>query len=582
MSKEWGILHLTDFHIADANGIGEHLRECFFREYIDDLVKALREHGEIGNRAIDAIVITGDFVDRGKLGNFAHVEKIISYLCNKLDLSTARVFVCNGNHDIDRDLEIGNDHDGARENFKQFSASFGNQLALSENNRFALVKTDFKTHMLMLDSTIGSSGIDRPGNIEFAEIDTILEAIRSSLPESDELLVVASHHPACPYVAVDAPFDELSTNWQEQHVWQAYPLYARLVQNISSPILWLSGDVHRPAYVIEGVMQSIVTGRFGTSTSGTLSQIKRQGRVIHIDSNGESQSWLCEFVPPGHSDQAQLGYWEVTEQQPETHTRPTRRPTNSLLQLNAQSSLIQPAACSSSSAIHSLPVALPPGINVQLFSELLQEMILDSIAKERLYSLGRYSTSEIESTLAWIPMGSLLDQGELLSSVITKMVQWVKKQLIDEDAENPVIIGVDSWGAILASQITAMTGIRNYCVAGRVGGITHSASERIRETVQSGVADCDLIILVSDVIGTGKSLNRIHDELSEKMSEEQKQKIKWSLLSVICDEDCQRDSNLNFAYTNATACKDLRMPILRNDQLPNESVLPADISFVRR
>lgn len=581
MNKEWGILHLTDFHIADANATEEHLREGFFREYIDDLVRAIREHGEIGGKAIDAIVITGDFVDRGNLNNFSHAEKIIQHLCEKLGISTTNVFMCNGNHDIDRNLETTNDHEGARKEYKHFCSTFGNRSATKENSRFSLVTTDFQTHMLLIDSTIGSNGVDRPGIISATEIDDIMAAIRSPVLGQSDLLVVASHHPTCPYVSVDAPFDESNTNWREQHLWEnAYPLYSRLISNVESPVLWLSGDIHRPAHVIEGSMQSVVTGRFGTATNNTPSQIKRQGRVLFISSAGESQSWLCEFVPPGHTDQAQLGHWTISEQSPETHTKSARRTSRSSAHLNTPQAVAVTSApfC----AEISTPVTSSMAGSVQLLSELLQDMLLHAIANERLYSLGRYSTSEFESTLAWIPMGSLLDQGELLSSVITKMTQWVKKQLIDEEAINPVIIGVDSWGAILASQITAMTGIRNYCVAGRVGGITHSASERIRDTVQSGVVNCDLIILVSDVIGTGKSLNRIHDELSEKMSEEQKQKIKWSLLSVICDEDCQRENNLNFAYTNATACKDLRMPILRNDQLPNESVLPADISFIRR
>lgn len=582
MSREWGILHLTDFHVAEPSAGMEHLREGFYREYIDDLAKALETHVDNVGKTIDAIVITGDFVDRGALCNFSHVEKIIEYLCSKLRISTKRVFVCNGNHDIDRDLEIATDIEGARKSFKQFRSSFGNELAVKENNRFSLVKTEFQTHMLMIDSTLGSSGVDRPGTISTTEIDEILEAIRLSPLSEDELLVIATHHPACPYIAVDAPFDESNMSWPEQHLWQqAYPLYSRLGKRVNHPILWLSGDIHRPAHVIEGPIHSVATGRFGTPTNRLHTQIKRQGRVIYIGTSGETQSWLLEFAPTGHTDQAQLGHWEITEKQTEVHTRSTRGSSRLATTPSTPSSIAETSADVPQRS-DEVTAELTADSNVQIFSDLLQEMLLGEIARERLYSLGRYSTSETESTLAWIPMGSLLDQGDILSAVITKMTQWVKKQLIDEESTMPVIVGIDSWGAILASQISAMTGVKNYCVAGRAGGITHAASERISETVKAGILGCDMLFLVSDVVGTGKSLARINAELTEDMTDNQKRQIKCSLLSVICDEGYQRGDNLKFAFTNATACKDLRMPILRNDQLPNEAILPADISFIRR
>jgi hypoxanthine phosphoribosyltransferase len=178
-------------------------------------------------------------------------------------------------------------------------------------------------------------------------------------------------------------------------------------------------------------------------------------------------------------------------------------------------------------------------------------------------------------------MGALLDQGELLSSLVTQMAKEIKKELTNFVPNNAVVIGLDSWGAILASQVSVMTGVKNYCIAGRAKGLTHTASERISETVRNGVVECDLIILISDVIGTGMSLKGVYDDLSEKMTPEQKEQVKWTLLSVICDDRYDRQSNLCFAHTNMTACKDLRMPILKNDDLPSESVLPADITFIR-
>lgn len=91
------------------------------------------------------------------------------------------------------------------------------------------------------------------------------------------------------------------------------------------------------------------------------------------------------------------------------------------------------------------------------------------------------------------------------------------------------------------------------------------------------VSKSDLIVLITDVIGTGRSIRHVHDKLSENMSDKQKIRAKWIVLSVICDEHHCRGDTLAFVNYNATVCKDLRMPILSDDMLPSVEILPPDI-----
>jgi len=585
MKQEWVVLHITDFHIADPASPNEHLCENYFREYLDDLVKIIRVQDFIGNKQIDAIVITGDFINFGNRDglaqtNFVHARKIIDYLCEKLSVVKKSVFACNGNHDIDRTLELEGKHVEARNEFALFTSEYGNYGVGNYTYRSNLIKTAFDAHALLLDSTINAKKKNRPGLISEAEINEVMEQVRSAKLDDGELLIVASHYPTCSYVAADAPFDDSNQDWGAEHMWSsAYPIYARLKKTSNGPVLWLSGDIHRHDYIIEEPIHTFVTGRLGTASGTKAPQVRRQARIILVPRKGESRSWLCEFAPSGLRDQAQIGEWKISEQNPLVLSRRIERPSSMINQPIAEpapvSVTLQQEPHESS---HILSAECPP---VELLSVELQSAIVGAIAYKKLYALGRFATSKAESTIAWIPMGALLDQGELLTSLVTQMAKEVKKELVDIAPDNPIIIGLDSWGAILASQVSVMTGVKNFCIAGRAKGLTHTASERISETVRNGVVGCDLIILISDVIGTGMSLKGVHDDLSEKMSVKQKGQVKWTLLSVICDDRYDRKSNLCFAHTHITACKDLRMPILKNDELPSESVLPADISFIR-
>lgn len=585
MKQEWVVLHITDFHIADPASQHEHLRENFFREYLNDLVKVIQGHDITGKKQVDAIVITGDFINFGNrdglaYAKFAHAQKIIDYLCEKLSVEIKAVLACNGNHDIDRDLEIAMDHANARKEFALFASKYGNGIVANYICRSNFVKTAFDAYALLLDSTINAKGENCPGSISDTEIDEIMDQVRNAGLNDGQLLIVAAHYPTCPYVAADAPFDDSNQDWNAEHMWlSAHPIYARLKKTSNVPVLWLSGDIHRQDHIIEEPIHTVVTGRLGTASGGMASQVRRQARIILVPRKGESRSWLCEFVPSGHRDQAQIGNWQIKEQEPLVLSRRVEQKSNTTNQPIAEpapvSITLQQEPFDASALLSS---KCSP---VELLSGELQGAIVGAIAYKKLYSLGRFATSNAESTMAWIPMGALLDQGELLSSLVTQMAKEVKKELADIEPRNPIIIGLDSWGAILASQVSVMTGVKNFCIAGRAKGLTHTASERISETVRNGVLGCDLIILISDVIGTGMSLKGVHNDLSERMSEKQKRQVKWTLLSVICDDRYDRKSNLCFAHANITACKDMRMPILKNDELPSESVLPADISFIR-
>lgn len=578
MVKTWQILHLTDFHIAQPEGVNEHLRRGHFREYIDGLCASLNAYLNGSSPVeLDAIVLTGDFVNRGQLGNFAHVQEVMNYLCTCLAISKDRVFVCNGNHDINREKDQADDIAGARQHFVDFANGLGNRLSIFKNNRFTFSKCESGAYALMIDSTIGAAGQEKPGPIDTAEVDQIIEFVRMQGMSASDLLIVASHHPPVSQFNTDAPFDEANTRWHEKHIWSsAHSLYTRL-RKVTPQLLWLSGDIHRPAYTIDGSVHAVVTGRFGGSVEQPPSQVRRQARVISIQETDSSTSWLFEYVPNGHNDHPHNGEWEMKSSPPTRHISPEPR------QVPAGRDAIRSGA-SSDAVIRlsgSAQTEAPITRELQVLSPSLQSSIFEILKEQNLYSLGRFITSNAESTLAWIPMGALMDEEELLVRVIHEMTKWMTTLLKQENSDFPIIVGIDSWGAILASQLSVTTGVHNYCIAGRAQGSTHSSAERISNTVTAAVAKADMVILISDVIGTGKSLRHIYETLHSKMTEKQKGQAKWAVLSMICDDKHERHDTLAFTCANATACKDLRIPILQNTRLPSLEILPPDISFLR-
>lgn len=579
MTKEWVVLHLTDFHIDNPSGDDEPLRDGFYRQYIKCFSQALNDYPDTHNKSIDAIVITGDFVNGGiNKDNFSHAEKVIQHLCEKFNVQQERVFVCNGNHDIDRPLEFQSDFVGARRLYNDFAGKFGNGKRADESKRYSLVKTGFGVHVLLIDSTLYAYGESRPGDISVNEMDDIYNAIDEQEIGQEELLIVASHHPVyafrSPFGPNPDPDDE--DKWNKKHLWESAPrLSLKLNRNFKNPILWLSGDIHVADQQRDGIIHAVVTGRFGTSTKSIQTLARRQGRLVVISSRGKFKSWLCQYEPRGHVDDQENERWIVF---------PAHYPNDSDHENSGGSDEThqteeQAKEREDDKSTGKLQEEIPPH-QPRILSELLQAKIIETITKNRLYHLGRYATSENEASLAWVPMGGLMNSGELFPFIVTAMSQHINKLLADSNECNSIIVGLDSWGAILASQLSVITGIENICIAARAGGRTHTPLETIGIAMQDNLRKFEHVILVSDVIGTGSTLKYVHEKSCEKMSAEQKQNIKWTVLSVICDKQRDRRSTLGFAYSNMTACSDLEMPILSKGNLPNEDILPTDISFI--
>ena len=67
--KSIRILHITDLHIHDPLDTKENLRKLFYKEYLNLLVKKIKESIKDD---IDYLIATGDFVNKANFKNFQH------------------------------------------------------------------------------------------------------------------------------------------------------------------------------------------------------------------------------------------------------------------------------------------------------------------------------------------------------------------------------------------------------------------------------------------------------------------------------------------------------------------------------
>lgn len=549
---EQQILHITDLHGGQESKAGcvpnQHpLRTDFFRLYIGALVKQIRAAG----LAPQCIVATGDFVDRHRVDLFPDVKMILDHLATSLGLTLQNVALCMGNHDVIWEMDRAGQETAARSAYINFAQDFANGAPTAHSaGRAVLCQPALNIWCLALDSTFGSRGLEVPGALQPHEKDEICKLVQHVPPE--DVLVIASHFPT---TLVADSLSQLKIDWIKKHAWldEAAALRHRIEQlRDGSVTIWASGDTHAPDYVLTPKMHYLMTGCFGTAPNN--SRIARQAAVAVVTQTAESNgvftfSWA--MPKDQHEDVPDQGSWETG-----------RRPFRLSLGESERRLLPEPQRRHQ-----------PECIN-----DSLQRQIMRTVAREKLYHLGRFQTSQDAASLSWISIGPLLNEEGIFPLVVARMHDWLKSKG-DLSASNTIFLGIDCWGAIIATQLSVVTGIQNICFAARTDGATYSQHERLTEGLIDEIGGFGFIVLVSDVVATGTNLRTVFDAIVARKPEASK--ATWFALSVLCSDTPERDVNFSFLQSHGTACRDMRMLVMSNDKLPDVAILPADIVLHR-
>lgn len=563
------VLHITDLHIEDPVRGRELLRQGKYKEYLGDLTEKIMASGV---PRIDAIVATGDFINQGKKEHLPHANAVIDFLLERFKLEKSNLAGCLGNHDLQQALEREGKAVESRAPVVDFLKSFANgnpkSVVDSVKDRAVLCQPHSAIWCLMIDSILGCEAakspnpglLDRP-----AETDGIAELVRA-VPQ-DDILIVGTHYAVEPNVGRLAAFEDDQPDWFERHFWKdATPIRERIwrIRKDARQTVWLCGDIHREDRIVRDGILHVTTGRLGTQSGSGDSPILRQATVIEF-SEAEMRLLKATYASDPNAEYGDWNtQWIETEKDAMTELEAARPTAVNVKTPDARR----------------LTITTHPEENVSLISTTGEEDILRALRDKDLYSWGRFATSGDEVLLSWISVGPLLNVPELLGATVSDMSNWVEHRLseLSVSFEDVLLIGVDCWGGVLASQISIITGAPNYCVAARGRGEYHTSHEGISVEVCEGVKNAKAVVLVSDVIATGHTQKWVRDKIGDGLCEERTDLI-WLSLSVLTDPTQPLAADCSFITAHGTACR-IKRPFLSADRVPPDDLVPTQISFI--
>lgn len=591
----YNILHITDLHLEDPGGANpsEHLRKGFYQEYLRSLCNEIKANSLV----INCIVITGDFVHKfdadiqatKNKSNYDHALEIAKFLCNELGLTTKNVGVCIGNHDYSRKLDqIPTGKRYARVDYYNFADNFANKdyiyrFTYEDEERARLCKLTEDIYFLSVDATINSKN-DPPGSLRVDELDEIAKVLNDDnfLPKG-KLLVIGVH-----YSVQRFPGEVLFEETDDSYWFDGSKLRDRISSISSSEhTLWLFGDSHRPNEISENLQHFVMTGRLGLSSKAHPSAFPREASVVNIEI-GREYALSYKFTCPvsTHGDNHYEAKWTLQGGKG-IPIRMVKQPLpeskkEALLDINHNNNV--------ESGLFVPTVEKSPAIIVELISETIQSRILEKVQREKLYKFGRFVTSKNLVSLGWVSINRIFESSVLLPVIVERSVEWMQKKLdinfscensLSKHGENILLIGVDFWGTIICSHISARTGIVNLCTATRAKGNHHTTYEFLNSSrlQEIGANSIKHVVVVTDVISSGRTITLLWEDLLRHFGEIGIKDVKISVISIFNDPTNKEQEAMNFVANIGTFCKDLKFPIRKKEELPPEDILSPSIDF---
>lgn len=562
------ILHITDWHIDDPNAVVEKLRKGYYRDYINSLYNEMKTQGK---EKIDFLICSGDFINKGKTGNFVHVKLILDYIIKKFEIKSENVILTIGNHD----MKVLNHKKGDRTAYDAFASSYGISKKKISEKLFSITELPNQTYILELDSVYNEKteinndadnhNVIKPSKLDHETLDNIVTSVEENVIQPN-LIIVVTHFPMSLNDRMKQIHEE--TGWVEKHLWKSgQDIIQRVITNkIDTNIICLYGDGHIDNYWPSSEKHIFfMTGMFGGNyvkrtyekDGETLSFEKtNDAKIIEFTTNNLSPNiFTFSYYPEGYTYSPQSGSWrmEVGKIVVEESTSISYPALNT----NTEQDILEK--------------------KVELISSQIQETILESIKTKKLYYFARTKTSDIESSLGWVPISTLFEDKELLSGAIEKINDWVNKNSKLENCENCVLIGLGFWGGIFATQLNARRNNFCYLVSSKRIKQNHIYFESIDYIInQVESLDIKEIIILTDVISTGNSILELKQRLLEKLN---LTNVKFIAVSIISDKNQQRLQKIEEFHKIGSLCIDLPIPVIENDKLPDESIFPVEYDF---
>ncbi len=539
------ILHITDLHLDKSLGGGEALREGYFDEYLHDIIELAKQRG-----TIDKVFITGDIVNRYQIENYSLASKIVDYFSKKLNIPLNDIYITNGNHDLDR-------NSGCKQAYKDFISHIdAEKETIASGERYTIYK-DSEDLVICLDSIGSNHSSGKPAPIESLE-DEITTHIKTN--EANNIYIL-SHHPALVPNQTLAYLKAEEIKFDETHIWNSgYILFNRLSSRavVKGNVFWFCGDIHIPQHTINhenGNQIHCATGSLSFvahASNNGITQTKQRPSARLIDTSNHKESFLYEFTPHNHTGKTCHGSWKEFNINATPLGIAQNNITKTISQDNTKSSCTPPRPNIANQS------------NFIVLDSSLENDIIEHVNSNDLYHFCRHIQKEELSALAWISIAGLFEKQTIYSQVIQKFREKIKP-IADNAKLNSskcLIIGIDNWGAIIAARLGAATNI-NSCGIGVSGDDkSYIPEEIVNDELRSIIKDKTSVFIVTDVIATGSTLERVMDKLD---IDDTKNKY---IFSIVHDNDQNRLIDFSMFREKYTACSKIKLPIIETHLLP--------------
>jgi orotate phosphoribosyltransferase len=204
----------------------------------------------------------------------------------------------------------------------------------------------------------------------------------------------------------------------------------------------------------------------------------------------------------------------------------------------------------------------------------LQDQIYNTVISNGLYRFGKFLIREDEISLGWVSINKLLsERNDLLQDIIRSLFFWIRRKM-DGEIDNTLLVGVDFWGTIIASNLSVMTGLKSYCKANR-GKESHFTDGEIFNDLEGLSTDkIRNLVIITDVVSSGKSLTKVYDFFENKFAKKGGLG-KILAIGIVVDRNQRRKADLSFLSAFGTFCGKIKIPVIPSDMLPDDDLLPS-------
>jgi orotate phosphoribosyltransferase len=504
------ILHISDLHITtyrQNDGIITPDIDSFLTTNSDDskayhFVNTFisKVKGDLQDH-IFILVVTGDISNRAEVGEFEFSTKFINHIISELNISTDRLLLLPGDHDVHRrSLENALEKSPSSDSHLMNNVKFGNFSSFYKDVK----KIDFPFDKVIIDHIIVDSKIvliginsnykiNAKGGKGFIPIQIFKDemgALKNSLGESDFQFIACWHH------NFTAGYEDTNSGqWDPENRKQ---LLAELEgQNIK---LVLTGNEHTNNAKTIGNIWASDSGAFTSlrnDTTFNIHNIKDEKSITLVNKIYALQKTNGNDVPY---------YWDVRD------NNAARQPDKFELFIENKQiidNVLDIPHDSEEKSTQELPSIVNETASVIYNNKSIADKLYSIIREKKLFHSGHFHWSETSRAHNWIDVSKLLEDNTTLYFAQNAIIDIIETFKLFDSCD--LIIGLGYEGNIISSKASIKYNIPYTSLPYSYRYNDHHDYEK-KLNYENKDGRFKTVIIITDVVNDGRTLRKLIDK----------------------------------------------------------------------